>query len=62
MLKAALAITCLVVVISVAAGVGSKMATGNSNIELMSGAQISPIEMMLKFDMTLPADEVKDLI
>jgi len=62
MLKAVIAVTGLVVVISAAAGVGSKLASGKGEAEFMTGPRISPQQIMLKFDKTQPADEVKDLI
>jgi hypothetical protein len=62
MLKAALAVTGIVVVVSIAAGVGSKLASGKSDFESTTGVRISPFEIMLKFDMTRPAEEIRDLI
>jgi len=62
MLKPIMAITGLIVVISVAAGVGSKLATGKGGVEFMAGPRIDPMEFMLRFDIAQPADEIKDLI
>jgi hypothetical protein len=62
MLKVALAVTGLVFVVAVAAGVGSKLASGESDIKSPTGARISPSEIMLKFDMTRPTEEIRDLI
>ncbi len=60
MLKVAIALTSLVVVVSAAIGIGSKLASGKSEIEFVSGPRISPLEIMLKFDMSQPAEEIKD--
>ena len=62
MLKATLAVAGLVVAVSVAAGIGSKLASGKSNVESWTGDRISPLEIMLKFDMSQPAEVIKDLI
>jgi hypothetical protein len=62
MLKAVLAVTGLVLVTSVAAGIGSKLASSKPQVEFVPGPAISPMDMMLKFDMTQPAVEIKDLI
>jgi hypothetical protein len=62
MLKATLAVTGIVVAVAIAAGIGSKLASGRNDVEFMAGSRISPLEIMLKFDMTQPAEEIKDLI
>ena len=61
MLKAGIVVASLIVVVTVAAGIGSKLASGKSET-WTGGARISPHEIMLKFDMTQPADEVKNPI
>ena len=60
MLKAALAVTGLAVGLSVAVAVGSKFASGKGDAPFVSAATISPHEIMLHFDMTKPADEIRD--
>jgi hypothetical protein len=61
-LKAAIVLTSLAVVVTVAAGIGSKLASGKVQLESPAGPRISPMEIMLKFDMGQPADEIQDLI
>ncbi len=60
MLKTIIALTSLVVVVTVAAGIGSKLASGKNQVEFVAGPPISPQEIMLKFDMSQPAVEIKD--
>jgi hypothetical protein len=62
MLKATRAVTGIVVAVAIAAGIGSKLASGKSDFKSTIGSRISPLEIMLKFDMTQPAEEIKDLI
>ena len=62
MLKSVIAVTGLIVVISAAAGIGSKLASGKGELEFMAGPRIAPLEFMSRFDMTQPADAIKDLI
>jgi hypothetical protein len=61
MLKAALAVTGLAVGLSVVA-IGSKFASGKGDAPFVSETTISPHEIMLHFDMTKPADEIRDYI
>ena len=62
MLKAALAVAGLAVGLSVAVAVGSKFASGKGDAAFVSETTISPHEIMLHFDMTKPADEIRDYI
>ncbi len=62
MLKAALAVGGLAIGLSAAIGIGSKLATGKSQVDVLGGPSISPHEIMLHFDMKQPADEIKDYI
>jgi hypothetical protein len=62
MLKAALAVSGLAVGLSVAVAVGSKFASGKSDAPFVSETTVSPLEIMLHFDMTKPADDVRDYI
>ena len=62
MLKAALAVTGLAVGLPVAVAVGSKFASGKGDAPFVSATTISPHEIMLHFDMTKPADEIRDYI
>jgi hypothetical protein len=62
MLKGTLAVTGIVVAVAIAAGIGSKLASGKSDVKITTWSRISPFEIMLKFDMTRPAEEIKDLI
>jgi hypothetical protein len=62
MLKVALAVTGLAVGLSVAVAVGSKFASGKGDAPFVSATTVSPHEIMLHFDMTKPADEIRDYI
>jgi hypothetical protein len=61
MLKAGIVVASVIVVVTVAAGIGSKLASGKSDNRAWSAPRISPHEMMLKFDMTQPAEEVNPI-
>ena len=62
MVKAVIAVGGLAVSLSMAIVIGSHLASGRGDVELTSGARISPYEIMLKFDATQPQDDIKDFI